>query len=267
MITSDGLSGIAPALVKAQSEIGGVAKDGTNPHLRNKYVTLDAMLVEIKPILAANGLTVLQSVTRAEAGHVGITTRILHESGEWMEDTSEFLIENRKGTNAAQDAGTVITYQRRYAIGALFGIVADEDTDAVTVQRNKPAPKKKPVAKQRPVTSKPVPKAVGKVDIGEIVFERKAAEFWPTLKANISRYDVENGLFQVQAAAKKLGYSAVPKGAKDRADMARDIAVYASYRDAGMSGDAAAESVKKARQGQLPVNAPKQQPAPQGAYG
>ena len=250
MITSDSLSNIAPALVKAQEAVQVAKKDSRNPSLNNQYASLDSVLLAIKPALVENGLVMIQSPTIARDGYVGIVTRVLHESGEWIEDQSEFMVEEgNRGTNGAQQAGIVITYQRRYAAAAFFGVVTDADTDGAMVQR-KPAPKKKPAAKKappKPAVAQAMTGAGYPADIGVVVAERTAVEFWPTVKAGIERYDTEAGLLKVQAAAKKLGYTAIPGTPDTRADMAREIAAYASYRGAGMAGDLAAQSVIAAR--------------------
>jgi hypothetical protein len=48
----------------------------------------------------------------------------------------------------------------------------------------------------------------------------------------------------VQAVAKKLGYTAIPKGADDRGHMAWAIATYAMWRDAGSSEEDAKAAVE-----------------------
>jgi hypothetical protein len=50
---------------------------------------------------------------------------LLHTSGEWISESYE--MEPTK--HDPQGAGSVITYQRRYALGAILGLNIDEDDD------------------------------------------------------------------------------------------------------------------------------------------
>jgi hypothetical protein len=50
----------------------------------------------------------------------------MHVSGEWMSESYEM----QPTKHDPQGAGSVITYQRRYALGAILGLNIDEDDDA-----------------------------------------------------------------------------------------------------------------------------------------
>ena len=60
MTTSETIGAIAPALIKAQSQMQGIIKEGKNPAFRSKYVTLDSILDTLRPILTSNGLEELR---------------------------------------------------------------------------------------------------------------------------------------------------------------------------------------------------------------
>jgi hypothetical protein len=49
----------------------------------------------------------------------------MHVSGEWLSESYEMV----PSKNDPQGAGAVITYQRRYALGAILGLNIDIDTD------------------------------------------------------------------------------------------------------------------------------------------
>ena len=160
MKTSNELSEIAAALVEAQSEIQGVSKDGAG-NRGKKYMTLDAILSEVKPVLYQHDLTLIQSVTGSELGGIGVTTRVLHKSGQWIEDTSMFPLDDSGNKSDVQGAGSSITYQRRYAVAAFFGIVADEDNDGrrPEVKRNTTTAGNHTIVNNPPKRSKqPAPK-------------------------------------------------------------------------------------------------------------
>ncbi len=134
MNKSESIKELASALCKAQSEMKGAQKDSVNPFFKSKYADLSSVWDAARPVLAANGLSVSQLVDRADGGNIGLTTLLLHSSGEWLE--SKATIPMKDGT--AQAAGSAITYLRRYALAAILGVVADEDDDgnAASQKRN-----------------------------------------------------------------------------------------------------------------------------------
>lgn len=128
MRQSETITAIAPAIVKASAELGPIAKDATNPAFRNKYATLDAIMEQVRPVLAKHGLAVMQGVTHPETvdGRVvglAVETRLLHLSGEWIASTVTLPVE--KAT--AQGAGSAISYGRRYGLSAMLGLTAEDD--------------------------------------------------------------------------------------------------------------------------------------------
>jgi len=60
---------------------------------------------------------------------VTVLTRLLHSSGQWMEDSVSAMLPN----GDPQAVGSAITYLRRYALQAVAGIAAeDDDAEATT---------------------------------------------------------------------------------------------------------------------------------------
>lgn len=139
MKMSEQLNELSMALVKAQAEFEPLSKSASG--YGYKYVPFDAIISATRPILAKHGLAFVQLPTRAQAsGVVGLTTRLIHASGQWLEDTAEYPVPDVGRSNDAQAYGAAITYARRYALSALLGLATDEDTDGTT-KRSKPAPK------------------------------------------------------------------------------------------------------------------------------
>lgn len=122
MNTSAEIKQLAAALLSFHKEVGKISKDANNPFFKSKYASLSGILDTISDPLQKNGLTIVQF----PEGEYGLTTRLLHSSGEWMEST--YFMKPKNET--PQDAGSVITYQRRYAIGAILSLNIDEDDDA-----------------------------------------------------------------------------------------------------------------------------------------
>lgn len=126
--TSESISKVSSALIKAQKAIKTAVFDAQNPHFRSKYATLGAVVEACKEALNSNGLCFIQgSHSNPELPNmVCVTTRILHESGEFIEDT----IAVPYAQQTAQALGSSLTYGRRYGLASLLGIVSDEDDDA-----------------------------------------------------------------------------------------------------------------------------------------
>ncbi len=123
MQRSDSITKLAPALVKAQSQLQIAVKDTTNPAFRSKYADLAAVWEACRAALQENGLSVVQMPSRTETGCAALETVLLHESGEYISSVSE----TRLTKDDPQGYGSAITYLRRYALSAMLGIVADDD--------------------------------------------------------------------------------------------------------------------------------------------
>lgn len=121
MTTSNETQAIANALVGFHKDIGKIKKDAQNPFFKSSYATLSNILSSIDDPLTKNGLTYVQFPTGAH----GLTTRLMHISGEWMEDTSEMT----PSKNDPQGIGSAQTYQRRYSLAAILGLNIDNDDD------------------------------------------------------------------------------------------------------------------------------------------
>ena len=128
MRTSETLAAIAPAIVAAHKAMKHPHKNASNPHLRNKFADLQSVIDTTRPVLAKHGLAVVQSPIWSE-GRVGLSTCIMHESGEWIEDQIQIPLAERRGLNTEQAAGCILTYLRRYAWQAVCGVAAEPDDD------------------------------------------------------------------------------------------------------------------------------------------
>ena len=129
MKSSESIKNLASALIQAQSEISNLYPSAKG--YGYDYVPLEQIIDMLKGVLPRYKLAYIQMPYGGESGTtVGLTTRIVHESGEWLEETAEFPVTDMKGVNATQKAGAAITYFRRYALLSAFGITGDKDVDA-----------------------------------------------------------------------------------------------------------------------------------------
>ena len=173
MRTSEQINELATALNKAQAELEAAPMNATNPFLKNSYADLGSIIETVRPALAAHGLSFVQMVgaetmfeDRAHKESLVLNTRLMHTSGQWLEETMPLNVpESERGKSAMQVMGSVITYARRYALAAMLGVHAEQDTDG-NAPRNgqqrrkvsKPAPKPPaPSANSTPVTPEPEP--------------------------------------------------------------------------------------------------------------
>lgn len=154
MNTSENLNELAQALASAQSEMKAARMNAVNPFLKTKYADLSSVIDAIKQPLAHNGLSFVQ-MPFSSNGEMGVQTRLMHSSGQWMESQFSLPMNEERGKSMAQVAGSVITYLRRYALSAMLGVVADEDADGNDERTEKrPSPRKKSQP-QKPQAAKP----------------------------------------------------------------------------------------------------------------
>lgn len=140
--TSEQIGAISKAMAAVQAEVQNVAKDAANPHFKSKYATLAAVLEVVRPALAKQGIALWQGVGNGEDGRVYVTTRLAHESGEWVECS----VGVPPMKNDAQGVGSAVSYLRRYSLAAMCGVSQDDDDGNAAVQprASTPAPQAQP---------------------------------------------------------------------------------------------------------------------------
>lgn len=138
-------------VIAALAKMDNVGANRINPAFKARYVSLDALLDAVKPVLAEHNLALIQTL-ETEEGKVGVSTSLLHTSGHLFSFGK--LMVKAEGLTA-QQVGGAITYIRRQSIQTACGISVDLDLDG-----NDSAPK--------PQTPK--------VFMGELKFEKAAVE-------------------------------------------------------------------------------------------
>ena len=129
---------IASAMVGAMSELTDPPMDSKNPHFRNRYASLKSCLDTVRPVLARHGLVLSQFVVSSENGADRLVTRLLHQSGQFVEDEGSSLV----GSVNMQKLGSAMSYGRRYGLLSVLGLVGDPDDDAEIASLPAPAPVK-----------------------------------------------------------------------------------------------------------------------------
>lgn len=121
---SDNTADLSGALATAQANMKAATFNKVNPHFKNKYADLAAVLDAVRKPLADNGLSVTQTTEIREGGLVLLTT-LRHKTGQWI--ASEYPLPSAA---KPQELGSALTYARRYSLSAIACIAADEDDDA-----------------------------------------------------------------------------------------------------------------------------------------
>lgn len=125
MKTSDSITKISSALLKAQKSMGNAVKDAKNPFYKSFYADLNAIREAALPSLHENGIATLQPTVSVD-GKQFVQTTLLHESGEYIASLTEIVCAKQ---NDPQAYGSAISYARRYGLQSLLCIGA-EDNDA-----------------------------------------------------------------------------------------------------------------------------------------
>jgi hypothetical protein len=160
MNKSESIKELATALSKAQGELENASKTSANPFFKSKYADLAEVINTAKPVLAANGLSIIQMPGGdAALGIVSVETMLCHSSGEWISNLAIAPL-NEKISNGkpvppdAQSVGSAISYLRRYSYTAFLGMAQEDDDGNAASQpgaQKKPAPepRKAPTAKAK----------------------------------------------------------------------------------------------------------------------
>ena len=118
MQKSEEIGKLTTAMVAALSEMSHPVKNKVNPHFKNRYADLLAVVDCSREALLKHGLCVLQ----VPEG-LGVANMIIHESGEYLYFQATM-------PDAPQKFGSGLTYLRRYGMQGLTQLVAEEDDDA-----------------------------------------------------------------------------------------------------------------------------------------
>lgn len=135
MLTSESITAITPAFIKAQAAFKPAVKDAVNGafakgnNAKPSYVTLAQAIDSVEGALRDNGIALIQQTDIVDAGTV-LITRLIHESGEWI--AGRYPVHPVKAD--PQGEGSALTYARRYALMALVGIAPEDDDGNAAVK-------------------------------------------------------------------------------------------------------------------------------------
>ena len=125
--TKSAMGTMAQALIAWHKTNPVAPKNGSNPHFRSKFSTLEDVITCVNTA-AEFGLTFAQSnnfLITEQGGVVEyIETIMMHKDGYSI--SARTLIKVKDATNP-QAMGSGITYAKRYGLQAMFGIASEDD--------------------------------------------------------------------------------------------------------------------------------------------
>lgn len=122
MKMSETIAELATALAKAQGQIDAATKGSVNPHFKSRYADLNALREAIREPLSVNDLSIVQ-LPRVDGAAVEVETMLLHKSGEYISEALRMPY----GQNTPQAIGSALSYCRRYSLGSILNLAADDD--------------------------------------------------------------------------------------------------------------------------------------------
>lgn len=156
MNRSETIGALAKALAAAQAEMHNPQFDSVNPAFKSKFASLASVRNAVVPVLAKNGIALMQDVSIGDYG-VSCVTRLFHESGEWMQSMELTVPVAQK---SAHGVGSACTYAKRYQLLALACVAGDDDDDANGAVGATPATAKQATPPAAPAVSVSAERAV-----------------------------------------------------------------------------------------------------------
>jgi hypothetical protein len=174
---SDSLKQFAPALVRAQRNMGAAIKDAKNPFFKSKFADLNSIIEAAVPSLNAEGFTVMQNPSITDGGVAVLETTLLHESGEFVSNQTAIVVAKQ---NDPQAYGSALSYARRYGLQATVCLRAEDD-DAEGQMTRAAIPAKVVAAATKPELTVAASVVVEKESLpsvekkGKVTFNKKSA--------------------------------------------------------------------------------------------
>ena len=124
MKSSETITNLTKALLKAQIQMGSAVKGSKNPFFKSNYADLPTLMEVVKSPLNENGILVLQPSDFRDGKNFIETVLIHGDSGDWMSSSTEVICAKQ---NDPQSFGAAQTYARRFGLQSLVFIPAEDD--------------------------------------------------------------------------------------------------------------------------------------------
>lgn len=123
---SESIQNLSNAMAEFQKKIKQPLKDANNPFFKSQYVPLENVVEAITETGSQLGISFMQFASSDETGSIEVATLVMHSTGEYIEFPP---VRMKPESNKPQAVGSAITYAKRYALSAIFGITSDKDDD------------------------------------------------------------------------------------------------------------------------------------------
>lgn len=122
------------AMSRAQSNMGRVAADATNPQTKSRYATYAALDRALRPVYTAEGMSLSFGTEPAPEDHVGIVCYVSHANGHTREYRAAVPSDGKgiKGNEMMTRThafGSGASYGMRYLLKLIFNVAIGEDDD------------------------------------------------------------------------------------------------------------------------------------------
>ena len=94
------------------------------------FLTLGDLLAAVRQAAAIHNFALLQPVCTTDTGHTAVETMLVHSSGEVFR-SGPWVMGDAPNP---QQAGSWVTYWRRYQLASFVGLAGSDDTDAADVR-------------------------------------------------------------------------------------------------------------------------------------
>lgn len=131
------------ALTAAQSEMGRISADATNPQTRSKYATYGKLDSVLRPIYTKHGFSLsFDEGTATKPDHVMVVCYVAHTSGHSRRYQKEMPADGKgaKGGDVmtkTHASGAAMSYGMRYLLKGIFNVaIGEEDNDGNSTDRS-----------------------------------------------------------------------------------------------------------------------------------
>jgi hypothetical protein len=152
---SEQIDALAASWVKASGEMEDITKNrkANVGQYAYTYADLGDVLSAARPVLAKHDLMITQSAEGTETDVV-VWTTLLHASGQYV--TSQPM--RLPAGKTPQQAGSAVTYSRRYSLMAMLGLATEDDDGATAAPRVAREAPRTPSKPSKPQTGTTTPK-------------------------------------------------------------------------------------------------------------
>ncbi len=133
MRTSEQVDVILPKIAVVKAKLQAVTKGAKNPYFKSTYADLNTHLDAVEPLLEENGLVLLQPCdTCFDGDKRNIVSSIILDpkSGQYISSCISLV-----GESDMQKVGSAVTYARRYTLGSLLSMKAQDDDGEGSMSR------------------------------------------------------------------------------------------------------------------------------------